>query len=64
MLLGLLGIIQSFVLNYFYYKRQYYAQNSGLSMGASTCSILSEIYIQHLEHTSVIDILINHKIVG
>jgi len=64
MLLDLLGIIQYFLLYYLYYKRQYYVQKSGLSMGASTCSILAEIYIQHLEHTSVIDILINHETVG
>jgi len=61
MLVYLLGIIQCFLLNYLYHKRQYYVQKSALSMGASSCSILSEIYIEHLEHTSVIDILINHE---
>jgi hypothetical protein len=33
-------------------------------MGAPTSSIFSEIYLQHLEHTTVINILIHFKLVG
>jgi hypothetical protein len=33
-------------------------------MGASTSSIVSEIYPQYVEHTTLVDILNQHKILG
>jgi hypothetical protein len=33
-------------------------------MGAPTSSILSKIYIQHLEHTALYEILLRHHIIG
>jgi hypothetical protein len=37
--------------NYFKFQNSFYVQNTGLAMGAPTCSILSEIYVQYVEHT-------------
>jgi hypothetical protein len=37
-------------------------QNEGLAMGAPTSAILAETYIQHLEHTSIFDILNKHRL--
>jgi hypothetical protein len=36
----------------------------GLAMGASTSSVLSELYIQYFEHTTLSEILLRHRIVG
>jgi hypothetical protein len=33
-------------------------------MGAPTSSILSEIYIQYLQHTAIYEILLRHRIIG
>ena len=33
-------------------------------MGAATSSILSEVYLQHLESTKIFDILRNHQSIG
>jgi hypothetical protein len=33
-------------------------------MGAPTESIFSEIYLQHIENTKIIDILLEHHILG
>jgi hypothetical protein len=41
-----------------------YKQTEGLAMGAPTSSIFSEIYLQDLEHTTILDILIHFKLVG
>ena len=35
--------------NYFSFREKTYPQMNGLAMGAPTSSILSEIYLQHLE---------------
>jgi hypothetical protein len=43
-------------------NEQYYIQNEGLAMGAPTSAILAEVCIQHLEHTSIADILSKHQI--
>jgi hypothetical protein len=37
--------------NYFTFQNKDYHQNNGLAMGAPSSTILSEIYIQYLEHT-------------
>jgi ABC-type nitrate/sulfonate/bicarbonate transport system ATPase subunit len=33
-------------------------------MGAPTSSILSEVYLQHVENTMIYDLLIKHKVEG
>ena len=35
-----------------------------LTMGAATTSILSEVYLQYIEHTEIYNILQQHNIVG
>jgi hypothetical protein len=50
--------------NYFQYQDTTYVQTEGLSMGAPTSSIFSEIYLQWLKNTTIIDLLIEHKIEG
>ncbi|XP_021935838.1 uncharacterized protein LOC110837712 [Zootermopsis nevadensis] len=43
--------------NYFQFNDKYWQQNTGLPMGAPTSSILSEIFLQYLEHNNIINIL-------
>jgi hypothetical protein len=50
--------------NYFHFTGRTYVQHDGLTMGAPTSSILSEFYLQHLEHSKIYDILLNFNIVG
>ena len=50
--------------NYFTFLSSTYLQNGGLAMGAPISSIFSEIYLQFLEGTQLLDILIRHKILG
>jgi hypothetical protein len=50
--------------NYFKFKESFYVQKTGLAMAAPTTSTLSEIYLQYIEHTKIIDILIHHNILG
>jgi len=50
--------------NYFQYKNQVYKQNAGLAMGAPSSSILSELYLQYVEHTMIYDTLTKHNILG
>jgi hypothetical protein len=47
--------------NYFQFDQEYYKQTGGLAMAAPTSSTPSEIYIQHMEHTQIYPILIQHK---
>jgi hypothetical protein len=42
--------------NYVKLHNQYYRQNDGLSMGASTAAIPAEVFIQYLVHTKIIEI--------
>jgi hypothetical protein len=50
--------------NYFQYQDTTYVKTEGLAMGAPTSSIFSEIYLQWLENTKMVDLLIKHKIEG
>jgi queuine/archaeosine tRNA-ribosyltransferase len=50
--------------NYFTFHNINYSQITGLAMGAPSSAILSEIYLQHLEHTRNINILTQHNIRG
>jgi hypothetical protein len=43
--------------NYLQFNNQYYKQDDRLAMGAPTSAILAEIFIQHLKHTSITNIL-------
>jgi hypothetical protein len=60
-ILNLLNVILD--LNYIQINDQYYLQNEGLAMGASTWAILSEVYIHHLQHISIADILNKYQII-
>jgi hypothetical protein len=46
--------------NYFELNFKFY-QQSGLAMGAPSSALLSEIYLQHLEHNKAPDLLKTHK---
>jgi hypothetical protein len=48
--------------NYFKFQDKTYLQKNGLATGASTSSILSEIYLQYLENTKIYDIPASSKI--
>jgi len=50
--------------NYFPFQNTLYIQEEGLMMGAPTLSIFSEIYLQHIENTDILDILVKYLIVG
>jgi hypothetical protein len=42
---------------YFVHNNQMFQQHEGLPMGAPTSAILSEIYLQYLEHNNILSIL-------
>ena len=46
--------------NYFRFQDTIYTQEEGLAMGAPISSIFSEIYLQHIENTNIVDILLKH----
>jgi hypothetical protein len=50
--------------NYFQHEDCIFLQKEGLAMGAPTSSILSEIFLQFLEHNKICKILIENKIVA
>jgi hypothetical protein len=50
--------------NYFQFNHNVYTQTKGLAMGAPASSVLLEIYLQFLEHTTISDILTQQKITG
>jgi hypothetical protein len=43
--------------NYFQHNNQTFKQQDGMAMGAPTSAILSEIFIQYLEHNSIQKVL-------
>ena len=49
---------------YFRFQDNIYQQNEGLAMGSPTSSVLSEVYIQHMEGTTIPMILSKHSIKG
>jgi hypothetical protein len=49
--------------NFLQHNNHHYTQNEGLAMGAPTSAILAEVFIQHLEHNDIIDILQKHNII-
>jgi hypothetical protein len=50
--------------NYFNFKNTTYTQPEGLAMGAPKSAIFSELYLQKIEHTDLITILINNNVHG
>ena len=48
--------------NYFLFWDTIYVQNEGLAMGAPTSTILSEVYLQQMENTTIYELLIKHKV--
>ena len=50
--------------NYFCFRDTTYIQNEGLAMRAPTSSILSEVYKQYVENTTIYKLLIKHKVEG
>jgi hypothetical protein len=48
--------------NYFRHETELYKQTGGLAMGAPTSSLLSEVFLQSLEHDSVYKILVELNI--
>jgi hypothetical protein len=49
--------------NYIEHNGKWYKKNDGLAMGVPTSAILAEIFVQHLEHTIIIDILKDFQII-
>ena len=50
--------------NYFTFQGISYSRPIGLVMGAPSSAILSEVYLQHLEHFKIADILLKHNVIG
>jgi hypothetical protein len=48
--------------NYFVHNNQLFQQDEGLPMGAPTSAILSQIFLQHLEHKDTLSILSKHHL--
>jgi hypothetical protein len=49
--------------NYFQHNNHTFKQQDGLAMGAPTSAILSENFIQYLEHNNILKTLQKHKII-
>jgi hypothetical protein len=50
--------------NYFKFENNTYTQLEGLAMGAPTSAIFLGLYLQKIEHTDLITILINNNVQG
>jgi hypothetical protein len=50
--------------NYFEMNSEFYIQSEGLAMGAPSSAILSEAYLQYIEHIHIIGLLNRHKIIS
>jgi hypothetical protein len=48
--------------NNFTSQNQNYFQNTGLAMGAPSSAVLSEVYLQHIEHIEIIKIITQHNV--
>jgi hypothetical protein len=49
--------------NYLQFNNQFFKQNERLPMGEPKSAILTEIFIQHLEHAIIYKILNKHQII-
>jgi hypothetical protein len=50
--------------NYFQFLNSFFIQERGLAMGSPTSYIFFEIFLQHIENTAILDILVHNNIVG
>jgi len=50
--------------NYFQFQDTIYIQNEGLAVGAPTSFILSEVYLQYMQNTTIHELLKKHRIEG
>jgi hypothetical protein len=50
--------------NYFSFKQHIHIQKDGLAMGAPSSSILSEIFLQHIEHAQIPRLSMKYKLVN
>jgi hypothetical protein len=50
--------------NYFEQNSVFCQQSEGLAMGSPSSALLSEIYLQHLQHNKNLDLLISYKIIS
>jgi hypothetical protein len=50
--------------NYFHHNNLFYKQKEGLAKGAPSSSVLSELYLQFLEHNEILKIISDHKIIN
>jgi hypothetical protein len=49
--------------NYIQFNDHFYKQHDGLAMGAPTSAVLTEIFVQSLEHTVIYKILEKHQLI-
>ena len=62
--IGILKICDTILKqNYFEFQESQYSHTQGLTIGAPTSSILSEIYLKYMEHTEIHNILHQHNII-
>jgi len=50
--------------NYFLHNNNIVIQKEGLAMGAPSSSILSEIFLQHIEHTHLPSLTQKHRLIN
>jgi hypothetical protein len=50
--------------NYFELNSNFYLESQGLAMGVASSASLSEIYLQHIEHNQILNLLIKHKVIS
>jgi hypothetical protein len=57
-------IIKQHYFNYFTHEGKVFRQTEGLAMGSSSSAILSEIYLQYMEHNYYSNILLKNNNIG
>jgi hypothetical protein len=50
--------------NYFQLSDDMYTQTEGLAVGAPSSSMFSRLYLQYLEYTKILNILLQHQLTG
>jgi hypothetical protein len=50
--------------NYFQFLDSFFIQERGLAMGSPISSIFSELFLQNVENTAILDILVHKNTVG
>ena len=49
--------------NYFRFLNSFFIQENGFAMGSPTSSIFSEVFLQHIESTAILEILLQKRII-